>query len=368
MRTYNFFIALTSVAVGSSLAGCASSQLNYNTLDIASTTDSLLTKQILYNFAAFLDSEAAIPAQVTVSSGNATTSNSITPTLSTPFDTGLSVTRTIVTAAAASTTNTNTSSVASGTAGLSASDSWNQSWAYAPVTDPDRLKRLQALYRYAVEWSDLREVGVRKFVANFPLVPKTVSYNTPICLRDMSSSVEKGSKAPLPSNSQLELDKKTGEPKGADAPIKVCVTAVGSNSGPSHGATTQTFSTLVPDEHYLKGPTCIVCSYGRGLTLNARLQGSWLHWNDLSGRPVEPTRAPRSGDISLGRSGHYEFFASPSSAQRFVDFTVAVLSATNIGGSGGPSAGGGSAGQASSGPKAFIATDSAGNPVQFFIP
>jgi hypothetical protein len=60
------------------VSGCASTELNYNTLDIASSTESLLTRQVLYNLANFLDSEIALPAQIVVLSGTATTADTVT--------------------------------------------------------------------------------------------------------------------------------------------------------------------------------------------------------------------------------------------------------------------------------------------------
>src|SRR6266403_5084406 len=57
------------------LAGCASAQLNYNTVDLASTIDSLLTEQVLSNLAKFIDSPHAIPSQVGIAAGTVKTNN-----------------------------------------------------------------------------------------------------------------------------------------------------------------------------------------------------------------------------------------------------------------------------------------------------
>ena len=46
------------IAVAFQLAGCASAELNSNTLDLASTTDDLLTQQVFYNLSNFIDSDA----------------------------------------------------------------------------------------------------------------------------------------------------------------------------------------------------------------------------------------------------------------------------------------------------------------------
>lgn len=357
-----FCIALTLPLA----SGCASSQLNYNTLDLASTTDSLLTRQILYNFSNFIDSAVAVPAQMVISSGTATTSNSVSPTISAPLNAGLTTTSTMLRAAAPTTTNTVTSQTASNTLGVSASDAWNQSWAYAPVTDPDRLKRLQALYRYAVDWSD-RTTGEATFVRNFPLVYKSVSYNQPLCLRDMHDTKKK---ALAKEADSLDLDlaeKPTNGPVASSADkISVCVTAAGvSGSGLQHGATTETFTRQTPDEHYLTPPTCIVCYSSHGRVINHAIRGPWLRWEDVSGGSVRPDRLPRPGDVQLGQSGHYRFFVGQQHAQQFVDFTVAVLSASTVAGSASPTASGTSASGGASGAKALFAIDPNGNIVTF---
>jgi hypothetical protein len=351
------------------LTACASSQLNYNTLDLASTTDGLLTRQVLYNFSIFLDSPVAVPAQMVISSGTATTSNSVTPSLNAPLNAGVTTTATLMRAATATTTNTSTLQTGSSTFGLSATDSWNQSWGYAPITDPDRLKRLQALYRYAVQWSDDAD-GVVRFVANFPLVYKSVSYNKPLCLRDMTNSSKNGL---MKDSSSLDLDL-AAKPQPTATPssgqIQVCATAAGtSTQGVSHGATSTTFARQTPDEHYLGGPTCIVCRSPHGHTINPLFRGGWLRWQDLSGGYVRPNRQPQEGDLPLGQAGHYVFYVNPKDAQRFVDFSVAVLSATTVGGSASPSAAGSTSGaQAAGGAKAFFALDPNGNIVQFTLP
>ena len=69
-------------AISLTLAGCASAQLNFNTLEIASTVESLQTKQVLYNISKFIDDPDAIPDQIAVSSGTVSTTNSITPNIS----------------------------------------------------------------------------------------------------------------------------------------------------------------------------------------------------------------------------------------------------------------------------------------------
>src|SRR5215471_18271139 len=67
------------------IGGCASTQLNYNTLDLASSSENLITSQVLDNLARVRSFAYAIPAQVSIPSGSATTTNSVTPTLGGPI-------------------------------------------------------------------------------------------------------------------------------------------------------------------------------------------------------------------------------------------------------------------------------------------
>src|ERR1700753_3163634 len=94
--------------IGIQVAGCASTQLNHNTLDLASTVDSLVTKQVLDNLSKIIDNPLAVPAQVDLAAGSATTSNSITPSISDPYTKAVTATNTVMTAIGASVTNTTT--------------------------------------------------------------------------------------------------------------------------------------------------------------------------------------------------------------------------------------------------------------------
>ncbi|MBR0685324.1 hypothetical protein JQ594_05315 [Bradyrhizobium manausense] len=302
-----------TIALGLFLGGCASTQLNYNTIDIANNSDNLLTKQVLYNLSAYLDNPIAVPAQIVVTGGTASTSNSVTPSAGAPLDRALSVT--------SATNISRTSSIASPTIGISANDGWTQSYTFAPITDPDRTKRLDTLYRYAIDWS-ADPNGNRKFVSNFPLIYKSVNYAEPLCLV--------GKKADNAPNETVDV---TADGK------KLCATSVNGNAA-ARGQATRSYSRQVADEHFLSGPTCVVCGAGRHLHPNAKFSGPWLHWQNASGAPVPLGREVHPGDIPLGSSGGHAFFISPENAQKFVDFSIAVQSASIL-------AAGGAAGSAS---------------------
>ncbi|MCP3442005.1 hypothetical protein [Bradyrhizobium sp. CCGUVB14] len=136
------------------LIGCASTQLNLNALDLASTVNSLVSKQIVSNLGRTIDNQYAIPSQVDFAAGTVTTQNSVTPSFTDPFNaastTTTAVARTVAAATSTVSTGTFAATRASQSATISASDQWNQSWTLDPITDGDKLRRLRALYRFAV--------------------------------------------------------------------------------------------------------------------------------------------------------------------------------------------------------------------------
>lgn len=129
-----------SIAIFLLLSGCASAQLNFNTLEIASTVESLQTKQVLYNISKFIDDTDAVPDQVEINGGTVSTTNSVTPSITS------TLTSASVVAAAASTTKTAANSLQA-----PLSDQWTQAWSIVPVTDGDDLRRLRALYGFAAQ-------------------------------------------------------------------------------------------------------------------------------------------------------------------------------------------------------------------------
>jgi hypothetical protein len=221
--------------VGVVIGGCASTQLNYNTLDLAASVDSLTTKQILFNLARTLEDPYAVPSEINIAAGTATTSNSVTPTFSTPFS--------------ASTTATNTAfSVThpNGTVSVGASDQWEQGWTLDPINNPDEVRRLQALYRYAIGW--IRDD--QTFKCEYP--------------------IQSGANL-TPKPRKYSLD---------------CAKADGSRIAIE----------VMPDPTFLVRPSCVLCSDGNSLTVNENLRRAWVY-----GKSSE-------GMISLGNYGYPELF------------------------------------------------------------
>jgi hypothetical protein len=130
------------------LTGCASTQLNYNTADIAASVDSVYLNQTLSNLSKTIENNFALPSQVDLAAGQVQTSNSITPSANFPL--AESVTRNGLHALSQTVWPNAGMTVA-------ASDGWQQNWTIQPVIDGDDLRNLRALYRYVVvEDADIR--------------------------------------------------------------------------------------------------------------------------------------------------------------------------------------------------------------------
>jgi len=74
-------LRLICLAVCLLVSGCASTQLNYNTADLASSLNSLTKRQIFYNLAQAVTDPEFVPSQATISIGTAQTLNAVTPSI-----------------------------------------------------------------------------------------------------------------------------------------------------------------------------------------------------------------------------------------------------------------------------------------------
>ncbi len=143
------------------IAGCASTQLNYNTLDIASAVDDLVVQQVISNIVKIYRDQHSIPSQVAIITGNVTTSDSINPSINFPF------TGNVTNAAGISGALSNASKTTlmnSGTASMGGNFSWNQSYTIQPLTDADTLRRLSLLYQYAAG-----HIGSEALLCRYPV-------------------------------------------------------------------------------------------------------------------------------------------------------------------------------------------------------
>nr|WP_254803938.1 hypothetical protein [Methylobacterium sp.]USU34562.1 hypothetical protein NG677_23555 [Methylobacterium sp.] len=128
------------------VSGCASTQLNNNTVELSSSVDDIYTKQTLNNISKFIDDPNAIPSQMVLSAGVFQTGTTITPSVNFPFTDA--ATRTLT--AAATLSSANARATAGAGAILSGTNSQQQNYTVAPVSDAVILRNQQALYQHAV--------------------------------------------------------------------------------------------------------------------------------------------------------------------------------------------------------------------------
>jgi hypothetical protein len=163
--------------------GCASSQLNYNAADLASSLNSLTKRQIFFNLAQALNDPEFVPSQVTISIGTAQTANAVTPSISLPLGSPVATTTRFTTAANPSAQVSNQIANAVPALGVQVTDAWNQSWTMVPANSSNQLRRLRTLYQYATGTmpradmtKDLnQEEAERQLLCEYPMQALAVS-------------------------------------------------------------------------------------------------------------------------------------------------------------------------------------------------
>jgi hypothetical protein len=166
--------------------GCASSQLNYNTADLASSLNSLMKRQIFFNLAQALTDPEFVPSQVTISIGTAQTANSVTPSLSVPLG-APTATISRSTAGAGAFRNgaqyTSQFTTTYPTLGVQVVDAWNQTWTMVPANSSNQVGRLRLLYQYATGTMPRRDrsrelteaEAEQRFLCEYPMQALAVS-------------------------------------------------------------------------------------------------------------------------------------------------------------------------------------------------
>jgi hypothetical protein len=151
------------------LSGCASTQLNYNTVELSNGLDSIYIKDTLNNISKFIDNNYAIPSQMIIGAGTFQTVNTVNPSLTIPFTPQVAQTVTnVVTGAASSTTGSNVHTLGAIGPAVSATNTQQQNFTVAPTNDAVSLMNQQALYQHAVWGTSLIDTYVpnRVFVNN----------------------------------------------------------------------------------------------------------------------------------------------------------------------------------------------------------
>jgi len=173
--------------LGFLLAACASTQLNYNTADLASSLNSLARRQIFFNLAQALGDPEFVPSQVTISIGTAQTSNAINPNVNVPLGPSFTTTNRFTSGRNDNSQFTTQFVAASPSLGVQVVDAWNQSWTMVPANSANQLRRLRALYQFATgtmprhgNGSALTlEQAEKQFLCDYPLQSLAVPASPP---------------------------------------------------------------------------------------------------------------------------------------------------------------------------------------------
>lgn len=171
---------LVCVAVCLLLPACASTQLNHNTADLASSLSSLAKTQILHNLEQAITNPEFVPSQVTISIGTAQTANSVAPSISIPLGPSFATSNRLTGAGGGgrgANQLVNTVTNAAPGIGLQITDAWNQSWTMVPASSANQLRRLRTLYQFATgtlprrdPTRDLTEAEAeRQFLCDYPI-------------------------------------------------------------------------------------------------------------------------------------------------------------------------------------------------------
>jgi hypothetical protein len=307
------FRRLFCVAIGLLASGCASTQLNYNTADLANSLNYLAKKQIFFNLAQALNDPEFVPSQVTISIGTAQTANAITPSLALPLGPPIATTSRFTAGSNPNAQFSTQLTTASPSIGLQATDAWNQSWTMVPASSSNQLRRLRTLYQFAtgtlpridpaVDLSE--EDAERQFLCEYPMQALAVS--------------------PAPGNVIYKVD-----------------------GCRDHHSRTPHTRIVHADPTFTQGPNCVVCIDD----LNASLLHPYVN-PSLKYHFVRTQAQKTEGMVKIGSYEGTDFYVCGSIAgncrlgpsqepidgrEAFSDFILLIYEAMSISGGGGPGA------------------------------
>lgn len=139
------------------LTACVSTALHHNTTAVMGTIQDMRREQVLTNISSTIDNITSLPVHVVVTQGSAQVSGSVTPGVKLPHMNLSSSTKEL---------------------DVSGTYQWTDQWQFIPVTAPDDLQRLRALYSAIVRRTNDASANVppaATSLADFPRPPTTKS-------------------------------------------------------------------------------------------------------------------------------------------------------------------------------------------------
>jgi hypothetical protein len=342
---------LLAAALAASLGGCAGPILNQNTEYLGSTIGALEERQVLKNLSRFVENPWAMPGHVELANGQIQETNQLGINLKYPYTHTAAPSG--VTLASGSEFDVNPAQTQD-----------QESYSLLPVTDPDDLRRLRAIYHYAVcpdprqfaqEW-DIADQSIYATPAPSKASPPKQKKQSSkdivgalvqdyIAQRKTAEGVENGLQdqfktMPLldttqrksiedilaqtrGSPPQLSPEKATDQILGILGPQAVPAAAAATKPGTAKSSTKDNSGTDTIAFEQKRG-MFIISPYGLGTS-------RWLYWRDFGERisgycpgsdvvelPPDPSRLVR-----LGVAGGHEFFTDDP--KKFSDLTLFVL-------------------------------------------
>jgi hypothetical protein len=148
------------------LLSCSTALVTENTLDVATTTDDLYTRQIIFNLVKIKQNQYALPSQVQIPSGYVTATTTINPAVSAPLAPMIATTIGSSNTSAAITDSTAVTRPAVAPS-LSGTATNNDNWNTTFLQDPQQLRRLRLLYQYGAE-----QIGSEDLLCRYPVPEK----------------------------------------------------------------------------------------------------------------------------------------------------------------------------------------------------
>jgi len=344
------------------LLGCASTQLNFATLDLGESVSDIQKKQVLHNLSLFIDDPAAFPIHIDLQSGGAQVTNTIQPTLGAPLGATQLIQSTVSTAMGGSVANQLQSTRPGATLSVEAQNAQQQSWTYDPIVDGKELLRLRALYRYA-DGVLVHRLDSRNYLPCGDDTLRCAHYNDASLKQDFP--VFRKSVTVTYSNIKAITGTSSGNIYCPDIGLNSQVVSSGRGELGSVACASVSTAIETPDDNTFHYPNCILCLNG------GNKLGAFNGQQDLGQLGVNKTLKELAGGDhrtrwlfterdqplpadyeSLGHYGRHDLFIAKSDRWKLSEFTMFVLMATAqtsaessaAGGGGGGGAGGGKKG------------------------
>ena len=321
------------------ISACTSWQNQENALDQISTLQNMRVSQLLTNLSAEIDGHDSVPSQGVASSGIATTqaTGTIAATFNNPFDLGHN----------------------SKTLSPMASVYWQNNWTITPVSDPQDLQNLRALYGFLFrsdsEIAEFIENSLKLFGGGREVSPEDLgncgisskppeieyykdamnAYLTAMAAFPPALSQTKGTPATTSASSTKGASSTEGTSTDPCFEKFARITPLGLTSG----ALLQNYGLIYPSKND------VIFALRNGLSPDCRnyqlanlpvddqknirqnvLFARWLFWKDASGRWAPNPSGPPAGAKSLGQYGNHEFWTA--SAACLNDSIILGINAT----------------------------------------